>query len=55
MSIEKCIVFIKRATNIAISIEFLPRDARIVPLTAVVDWQTELVWWRILTKTFSLS
>ena len=52
LSVQKCIVFIKRATDIAIGKESLPRDARIVPLTAVVDWQAELVWRWILTKIF---
>ena len=49
-SIQKCVVFVKRATDIVIGKESLPRDARIVPLTVVVDWQAELVWWWILTE-----
>jgi hypothetical protein len=56
-SIERCIVYIKRTTDIIIGAVSPPRDARIIQPTAVVDWQAELVWWwwwwwLILTKSF---
>ena len=37
-SIEKLVVVISRATDIVSSAGLSPREARVVPLTAVVDW-----------------
>ena len=46
------VVLISRATDVVICAHISPREAGVIPLTAVVDWKTELVWWWIVTKTF---